>query len=186
MGSVSRKIRGKRSGCRILHVSATLCNPIGAFFAALQALKRGSICTKPLAVSARLSAGLSIGRAMVGGQWRWMSRDQRPRREPDLAPGGRPGQSESQQQGLSSTSQSRVLLDVPLGLNIQPTAFFFQGPARQLFNLWGILSWRQVVQLLFSKSFGSITSQTQRHFGAFCLAVRTLTFCQLMGFPLNH
>ena len=23
-------------------------------------------------------------------------------------------------------------------------------------------------------------------FGAFCLAVRTLTFCQLMGFPLNH
>ena len=23
-------------------------------------------------------------------------------------------------------------------------------------------------------------------FGAFCLAVRTLTFCQLMGVPLNH
>ena len=23
-------------------------------------------------------------------------------------------------------------------------------------------------------------------FGAFCLAVRTLTFCQLIGFPLNH
>ena len=23
-------------------------------------------------------------------------------------------------------------------------------------------------------------------FGAFCLAVRTLTFCKLMGFPLNH
>ncbi|CAJ1343340.1 unnamed protein product [Effrenium voratum] len=27
-------------------------------------------------------------RAMVGGQWLWMIRDQRPRREPDLAPGG--------------------------------------------------------------------------------------------------
>ena len=24
------------------------------------------------------------------------------------------------------------------------------------------------------------------YFGAFCLDVRTLTFCQLMGFPLNH
>ena len=26
----------------------------------------------------------------------------------------------------------------------------------------------------------------QLSFGAFCLDVRTLTFCQLMGFPLNH
>ena len=24
------------------------------------------------------------------------------------------------------------------------------------------------------------------NFGAFCLDVRTSTFCQLMGFPLNH
>ena len=31
-------------------------------------------------------------------------------------------------------------------------------------------------------------TQTHTHarLGAFCLDVRTLTFCQLMGFPLNH
>ena len=26
----------------------------------------------------------------------------------------------------------------------------------------------------------------RQNFGAFCLAVRTLTCCQLVGFPLNH
>ena len=31
-----------------------------------------------------------------------------------------------------------------------------------------------------------LVSRGSIFFGAFCLAVRTLTFCQLMGFPLNH
>ena len=33
---------------------------------------------------------------------------------------------------------------------------------------------------------GVLRSQRLQYFGAFCLDVRTLTFCQLMGFPLNH
>ena len=32
----------------------------------------------------------------------------------------------------------------------------------------------------------ALVAESNQNFGAFCLAVGTLPFCQLMGFPLHH
>ena len=54
-------------------------------------------------------------------------------------------------------------------------------PANDLSN--GFPSWKHSCSSFFHTSNGTNIDPS---FGAFCLHVRTLTLCQLMGFPLNH
>ena len=66
-----------------------------------------------------------------------------------------------------------------------------------LFGVFGSKAWRPACPELFVWSFLLRLGRNPRfhvissyllqlHFGAFCLDVRTLTFCQLMGSVLNH